>query len=300
MLEEVGSLERDAQISFEGALDGFYDTVYPSSNNRLRRRLQVQGVVDVTTNTFFKDQKPSNTSNTIVYNQVVTYKLFDPSVTTSSILVQPFDVPDLNQQLRERLRVSHPAFENLADTPITAPLIPETPEEVESDSGMGTGIIVGVAVAGAAVVSLLVLLLARSSLRGREGKEELQEVVTEHRLEPAESVDTDDDGPPLVVKSQTESTKDGKPISPDGISFRYSDRSVSTVDYDYSKAYGGAGDNSIVSSASATLGDGTRQSAPDGLLGSASIGSAQVDEPVIREEIFEVNAPSGKLGGTPY
>jgi PDZ domain len=88
---------------------------------------------------------------------------------------------------------------------------------------------------------------------------------------------------------------------------------VATVDYDYSKAYGGAGDTSVVSSAGGTMGDTTRQSAgdvaavaaaraalgasfdSDGGRGAAGAAVYREDSNV-KEEIIEIDAPAGKLG----
>jgi PDZ domain len=92
---------------------------------------------------------------------------------------------------------------------------------------------------------------------------------------------------------------------------------VATVDYDYSKAYGGAGDTSVVSSAGGTMGDTTRQSAGDvaavaaaraalgasfdsdggGRGGGGAAGAAVYREDSnVKEEIIEIDAPAGKLG----
>lgn len=76
--------------------------------------------------------------------------------------------------------------------------------------------------------------------------------------------------------------------------------SVATVDYDYSKAYGGA-DNSVVSSAGGTMGENTRetgsalQSSARAALG-ASFDSEGKPDGNVREEVIEINAPAGKLG----
>jgi hypothetical protein len=88
---------------------------------------------------------------------------------------------------------------------------------------------------------------------------------------------------------------------------------VATIDYDYSKAYGGVGDTSVVSSAGGTMGDTTRQSAGDVAAvaaaraalgasfdsdaggGAGGAGGFREDSNV-KEEIIEVDAPSGKLG----
>lgn len=75
--------------------------------------------------------------------------------------------------------------------------------------------------------------------------------------------------------------------------------SVATVDYDYSKAYGG-GDTSVVSSAGGTMGDTTRQTG-DVATGSAALALGaesqfRDSEGGTREDVIEILAPAGKLG----
>jgi hypothetical protein len=81
---------------------------------------------------------------------------------------------------------------------------------------------------------------------------------------------------------------------------------VATVDYDYSKAYGG-GDTSVVSSAGGTFGDNTQQTAGDvagvaaatfaarSALGASFESDAEHGQGV-REEVIIIDAPPGKLG----
>lgn len=79
------------------------------------------------------------------------------------------------------------------------------------------------------------------------------------------------------------------------------------MDYDYSKAYGGGGDNSVVSSVGGTLGDATRQTAGEVAAGSAAaraaLGASYEDHQfrgdarmASREEVIVIEAPAGKLG----
>jgi len=88
----------------------------------------------------------------------------------------------------------------------------------------------------------------------------------------------------------------------------YGDQSVATVDYDYSKAYGGAGDSSV-SSAGGTFGSQTQNISLPANAGAtgAALGSmdddsysAQYDSPrsnlTGNEEIIHIFAPPGKLG----
>jgi C-terminal processing protease CtpA/Prc len=77
--------------------------------------------------------------------------------------------------------------------------------------------------------------------------------------------------------------------------------SVATVDYDYSKAYGG-GDQSVVSSAGGTMGDTTRQTA-DAAANSAALAALGAESQQFRgseagmhDEVMEIIAPAGKLG----
>jgi membrane-associated protease RseP (regulator of RpoE activity) len=80
--------------------------------------------------------------------------------------------------------------------------------------------------------------------------------------------------------------------------------SVATVDYDYSKAYGGAGDTSVISSSGGTFGDNTQPTAGEvaastlaarQALGASFDSEAQFREEV-REEVLVIDAPPGKLG----
>jgi membrane-associated protease RseP (regulator of RpoE activity) len=89
------------------------------------------------------------------------------------------------------------------------------------------------------------------------------------------------------------------------------DSSVATVDYDYSKAYGGGGDTSV-SSAGGTFGSQTQgqsmldpanAAATGAALGGASFSDADSFEAAyrdpnanVKEELINVFAPPGKLG----
>lgn len=82
--------------------------------------------------------------------------------------------------------------------------------------------------------------------------------------------------------------------------FSFVSFSVATVDYDYSKAYGG-GDTSVVSSAGGTMGDTTRQTGdvPANAMALAALGAEsqfREAEAGVREEVIEIIAPAGKLG----
>ena len=76
--------------------------------------------------------------------------------------------------------------------------------------------------------------------------------------------------------------------------------SVATVDYDYSKAYGG-GDTSVVSSAGGTMGDATRQTAGADVSGAGALAALGAESQfrgsgATSESVLEILAPAGKLG----
>jgi len=88
----------------------------------------------------------------------------------------------------------------------------------------------------------------------------------------------------------------------------YGDQSVATVDYDYSKAYGGGGEASVVSSAGGTFGSNTKGES----IGAAALGAgaaaggggysddesfdAQYQNQNVTVEELTFEAPAGKLG----
>jgi len=113
--------------------------------------------------------------------------------------------------------------------------------------------------------------------------------------------------PPLhvSVKDDEVSTLAGPQTGPP----TYGDQSVATMDYDYSKAYGGAGDTSV-SSAGGTFGSNTQNitlpanaAATGAALGALDMDDnasydAQYDEPRsnTKDEVMHIFAPPGKLG----
>ena len=89
--------------------------------------------------------------------------------------------------------------------------------------------------------------------------------------------------------------------------------SVATVDYDYSKAYGGGGEASVVSSSGGTFGSGTHggltTSGLSNPAGAAALGASFSDDGSFEEGVFrnsnaantkevllDIYAPPGKLG----
>jgi len=147
------------------------------------------------------------------------------------------------------------------------------------------GAIIGIACGAAAVV---VLAAGFGYYRYQKGKEE------------------DDDAGENTLSSTQDQTRTGTSGAGTGSSVpTYGDTSVATVDYDYSRAYGGAGNHSL-SDAGGTLGSRTRQTGADDPGAGMLPGSGNTifsDDPTfdrayedVREELLDIYAPAGKLG----
>jgi hypothetical protein len=157
------------------------------------------------------------------------------------------------------------------------------PDDPTSGGGLSLGAIIGIAVGGAV---LLFLIAGLGYYKYKKGSEE----------------DGGDPGTTTVGSTQAP-TASGAGT---GASLpTYGDTSVATVDYDYSRAFGGAGENSV-SLADGTLGEGTRQTTgaeSDPAMVPGSGNTIFSDDPTfdqayedVREEIIDVYAPAGKLG----
>lgn len=179
------------------------------------------------------------------------------------------------------------------------------PEEPSSGGGGGlsTPVIIGIAVGGAV---LLALGLGGGAYMNRRSKRD-------------SGSNRQKDTPPAVIPTQgmkgdevSTLAEPSKVVGAGDVSVGYGDQSVATVDYDYSKAYGGAADHSV-SSAGGTFGSnihsGGNQGGDDSFAGGgpATLGSFDDqsygdsafdgnDPAAMREDLIDVYAPPGKLG----
>jgi len=148
--------------------------------------------------------------------------------------------------------------------------------------------IIGIACGGAGLLILLVLFCVYC--RDGGGKEE--EGGAKNNGEPPLHVSVKDDEVSTLAVPQS-----GPPT--------YGDQSVATMDYDYSKAYGGAGDTSVSSAGGISNTQNLSLSA-NGAAGGAALGAlddsasydAQYNGPRanVKEEVIHIFAPPGKLG----
>ncbi|KAI2501471.1 hypothetical protein MHU86_12986 [Fragilaria crotonensis] len=176
----------------------------------------------------------------LTYNQELSFTAQNDKVTSADVAAGPFDTSSRRTEYVVTLRNS--GDEGLSKV-VSAEevVVPET--KSTSSSGLSTGAIAGIAVGGAIVLMLLMWAISKwvlyrsNKLSGYIGDVE--------------------DAPPTSIKTGPDdvSTMDGysKVRSSRESLAGYGDQSVATVDYDYSKAYGGGADHSV-SSAGGTFG----------------------------------------------
>jgi len=243
-------------------------------------------------------------SLTLTFDQLITYRTTDASVTAEKVIQAPFISQSSQAAYLVNLRnTGDPAFANLQS--VSAITFPNS-----GGGGLSISAIIGIAVGGAA--GLLLLLVGgyycfRNKDRGtKQGY----------------SNGVSDDAPIGTVKGRMNDESDdistlADPTT-DKLSGRtgiggYGDQSVATVDYDYSKAYGMGGEASVVSSSGGTFGSGTHggqttlgdlnptgaTASAAGFLDDGSFGNAAFRDPnaVTTKEVFlDIYAPPGKLG----
>ena len=239
----------------------------------------------------YRDQIPTSEGNTIVYDQTVLFRTFDSTIDASQVVSQPFDDAASNFLFRERLRVSHEDFAEIPNEHVAPRIITST--ESQEDLAIGVGLIAGIGIAGATVIIFTILFIFRSSLITKTDKDAESHEEFPEEVEPStfSVLETDDEDPrkPLATSLAD--------------SLEYGDQSsVCTADYDYSIAYDGLGEDSVGSSVSTQKGPSPVRSAADLGRRRSALGSSELydedneDRPIIKVEIFEVDAPPGKLG----
>ncbi|GAX09587.1 hypothetical protein FisN_38Lh008 [Fistulifera solaris] len=266
--------------------------------NNGRRRLQASMVSAFT---FVRQDE----DNAILYNQTMDYAATNDTPDAEVVALLPFNDEAANTEYGELLRTE---FANMRDLvlPLEVPSIlgpNATPEEGEGgndddDSGLSMGVLIGIIVAGAAVL-LVCAYVAYSFVQGsgdgsvgveqRDQRDNQSEVSPQFIISPSEEDLSLMEDPYLPPKQKSFESKI--------LDVGYGDQSVATVDYDYSKLYGG-GDTSVVSSAGGTMGDTTRLTA--GTLNTAALAAlgaeSQLRDSGIQEQVIDIIAPAGKLG----
>jgi len=225
----------------------------------------------------------------VEYTQTVKYNIVGDSATVAAedLITAPFET---EVERAEYVTILKAASEtNLSEikgvSQVQVPPQPTQSPAPDPGGGLSRTAIIGISCGGAALLIVIILFI----IYCRSGGDD----------------DGDKDDPPLHVDVRNDEVStlagpDGPPT--------YGDQSVATVDYDYSKAYGGAGDSSV-SSAGGTFGSQTQNislpanaAATGAALGSMDDDSysAQYDSPrsnlTGNEEVIHIFAPPGKLG----
>jgi len=271
----------------------------------------------------YKSQNANANGNTITYDQTMRYATKDAANTPSpsELVVIPYNNRTTNNLLSSQLIANVAGFQNMG-TPISIPVVnggsttpapSPTPSSGSKSGPLSLGAIIGIAVGGAAVLILVVVILFTTMGRGKGGNGTSGSGTAGASAYPSsgaaqppsqfqlsagipEDISTIDD---TIQKAHTDT----------GSLAEYGDQSVATVDYDYSKAYGGGGAESVVSSAGGTMGENTRHTAGDvagtSLAARAALGASfdseaggyrEAETSNVKEEVIEIIAPAGKLG----
>lgn len=252
---------------------------------------------------------------TVLYSQTMDYRFVGDKVDPELIATLPFMSPtgresyvrmlqQTGQGVLTDITSASQVTVDASATPTIAPANPPTavpvpsPVEEEEKSGIASlsiGAIIGIAVGGGVcLIGLLLFFFFSTGDNDYEGANE-----------PPPSVNVKREGDEISTLAPPQFG--GPPVSHESIA-GYGDQSVATVDYDYSKAYGGGGDTSV-SSAGGTFGSQTRQSFLDPRTASATgatlgaYSDADSFEETyrdpnanVKEEMLHVFAPPGKLG----
>mmetsp|Transcript_15927 Transcript_15927/g.34454 ORF Transcript_15927/g.34454 Transcript_15927/m.34454 type:complete len:603 (+) Transcript_15927:294-2102(+) len=218
----------------------------------------------------------------VAYTQTTIYRTKDSDIDIYDIVEAPLMTSDSRDQYVATLK-DMDGYESLTEA--SAITMPDDGGDKVVDGGgdsggLSIGAIIGIACGGAA---LIVLIGGFIYMRSGGDKDSF----------------SDDD---RVASTQSATGTSAEPQTSASSMPTYGDQSVATVDYDYSKAYGGAGNYSL-SDAGGTLGSRTRQTAADPALLPGSGGTIFSDDQTfdqayegVREELLDVYAPAGKLG----
>jgi len=246
----------------------------------------------------------------VTYNHQIRYRTVgEVNVSPEQVILTPFASSNGNKAYVQMLKdTDNAAFENLEGT--SGVTLPPEPEE-GGGGGLSTPIWIGIGAGGGALLLALIAGGVYMSRRGNGGTKGY--VTTSGADAPLASVK----GGAADDVSTLENPNKGMGVHTSNESLGgYGDQSVATVDYDYSKAYGGGGESSVVSSAGGTMGENTQgdNTMTSSALGTSALGAGAMAAGSFsdndsygdqyrdhggqntKELLIDVYAPPGKLG----
>ena len=301
-IEDERAWEKTTEEFYESVYnyddEGVYDAevtvkITGASASRRARRGLIGGDAD-------RGLQSTDSSVEVTYTQTTKYRSKDADLTIGEIVIMPLSTENLRnvyvgdlkeldgyEQLTEvsEISISSDGDKNVAP-----------PSDSGGGGGLGLGVIIGIAGGGFAFVVLVAGFLYYR-FRGDDDDD-----------------DVDPGNATILSSTQDARTQSAGATGTNASLPTYGDQSVATVDYDYSRAYGGAGNHSL-SDAGGTLGSRTRQTAAEdvasGLTSNTpsmprhgSSGNTMFSDDAtfdrayedVREELLDVYAPAGKLG----
>lgn len=230
----------------------------------------------------------SDSSVEVTYTQTMSYRSIDSNLTNNEIVQYPLSTEPFRDRYVGELKLLN-GYEDLTDvSPIS--ITSDGDKGIDGGNESSNNLPMGAIIGGAGAAAALLILIAGFVYHRRRKKDE------------DENFDSQNAGSATLSSTQDMRTTSGAGT---GSSVpTYGDQSVATVDYDYSRAYGGAGAHSL-SDAGGTLGSRTRQTAAeeDPAMLPASGNTIFSDDQTfdqayedVREEFMDIYAPQGKLG----
>jgi hypothetical protein len=297
------------QLEWESTTSDFFVEMYDESSAVYDAKVEVM-ITDVTNPNGRRRRLnggeswrrlQSDSSVQVTYTQSLWYSSLDPnfSMTTDEIAQLPLSTETNRDEYVGRLKSTLDGYESL--TSVSEIAVSSNKEISGGDeSGLPLPAIIGISVGSVALALILFIGFVYYKKKTKHGND--VDVDNNHH----------DDDP---ISTQTLSTQDMKTslggAGGTGSSVpTYGDQSVATVDYDYSRAFGGAGgDLSLVSDAGGTLGSRTGRTGaeeyPEAMTAvpGSSGNTIFSDDPTfdqayedLREEVLDIYAPAGKLG----
>ena len=291
----IRSIESNSE--WERATSDYFAEIYNDSSNMYDAEVElvITGIVSGTTtssrrlNNIIRSLQSSDSSVEVTYTQTMSYRSSDSNLTNNNEIVQyPLSTEPFRDRYVGELKLLN-GYEDLTDVS-TISITSDSDKGIDGGNESSSNLPLGAIIGGAGAAAALLILIAGFVYHRRKKKDD------------DENFENQNAGSATLSSTQDMRTTSGAGT---GSSVpTYGDQSVATVDYDYSRAYGGAGAHSL-SDAGGTLGSRTRQTAAedDPAMLPASGNTIFSDDQTfdqayedVREELMDIYAPQGKLG----